>query len=144
MLLLPRHLKLTTNILSDERTGMSFLPAKSFSRPSIQELMTIRYCLRCETFKSLGPGACIYIPQDGVAKLYPQTLGSNFVASCDSQGYGGGLRTASMLLLIYINPIRTSQETHHISAIKPNRLMLFGERGSVYCENHMEHYFSIS
>jgi hypothetical protein len=28
-----------------------------------------------------------------VAQLYPQTLGSVFVASYDSQGYGGGIRT---------------------------------------------------
>jgi hypothetical protein len=28
-----------------------------------------------------------------VAQLYPQVLGSHFVASYDSQGYGGGIRT---------------------------------------------------
>jgi hypothetical protein len=28
-----------------------------------------------------------------VAQLYPQSLGSFFVASYDSQGYGGGIRT---------------------------------------------------
>jgi hypothetical protein len=41
-------------------------------------------------------------------------------------------------LLIYINPVRTSQETHHVSATKPNRLMLFRETVAVYCENHTE------
>jgi hypothetical protein len=35
--------------------------------------------------------------------------------------------------------VRTSQETHHISATKPTRLMLFGETAAVYCENHTEH-----
>jgi hypothetical protein len=39
----------------------------------------------------------------------------------------------------YKNPIRTSQETHYISATKPNLLMLFRETVTVYCENHMEH-----
>jgi hypothetical protein len=34
---------------------------------------------------------------------------------------------------------RTSQETHHISATKPNRLMLFRETVTVYCKNHTEH-----
>jgi hypothetical protein len=29
-----------------------------------------------------------------VAQLYPQTLGSLFVASYDSQGYGGGILTS--------------------------------------------------
>jgi hypothetical protein len=41
--------------------------------------------------------------------------------------------------LICTNPIRTSQETHYISATKPNRLMLFRETVAVYCENHTEH-----
>jgi hypothetical protein len=41
--------------------------------------------------------------------------------------------------LIYINPVRTSQETHYVSATKATRLMLFGETVAVDCENHMEH-----
>jgi hypothetical protein len=32
-------------------------------------------------------------PSNRVAQLYPQTLGSLFVASYDSQGYGGSIRT---------------------------------------------------
>jgi hypothetical protein len=32
-------------------------------------------------------------PRNRVAQLYPQTLGSIFVASYDSHGYGGGIRT---------------------------------------------------
>jgi hypothetical protein len=58
--------------LSDERTGLSFTnccwswPAQSFSGPSPVALVTIFYCLRFET--------------------------SLFVASYDSQGYGGGIR----------------------------------------------------
>jgi translation initiation factor IF-1 len=39
----------------------------------------------------------------------------------------------------YVNPVRTSQETHHVTATKPNQLMLFGETVAVYCENHTEH-----
>jgi hypothetical protein len=31
-------------------------------------------------------------PRDSVAQLYPQALSSLFVASCHSQGYGGGIR----------------------------------------------------
>jgi hypothetical protein len=37
------------------------------------------------------------------------------------------------------NSVRTSQETHYVSATKPNRLMLFRETVAVYCENHTEH-----
>jgi hypothetical protein len=57
--------------LSDERTGLPFTIAasprqhKSFSGPSPVGLVTIFYCLRFET--------------------------SLFVASYDSQGYGGGM-----------------------------------------------------
>jgi hypothetical protein len=32
-------------------------------------------------------------PRNNVAQLYPQVLGSLFIASYDSQGYGGGIRT---------------------------------------------------
>jgi thioredoxin-related protein len=39
----------------------------------------------------------------------------------------------------HTDKVRTSQETHYISAAKPNRLMLFGETVAVYCENHTEH-----
>jgi hypothetical protein len=35
--------------------------------------------------------------------------------------------------------VRTLQETHDVSATKPNRLMLFRETATVCCENHTEH-----
>jgi hypothetical protein len=35
----------------------------------------------------------IISPRNRVAQLYPQALGSLFVASYDSQSYGGGIRT---------------------------------------------------
>jgi hypothetical protein len=38
-----------------------------------------------------------------------------------------------------MNLVRTSQETHYVSATTPSRLMLFGETVAVYCENHTEH-----
>jgi hypothetical protein len=37
------------------------------------------------------------------------------------------------------NIVRASHETRHVSATKLNRLMLFGEIITVYCENHTEH-----
>jgi hypothetical protein len=40
---------------------------------------------------------------------------------------------------IYKNSVRTSQETHYVSATETNRLMLFSETVAVYCENHTEH-----
>jgi hypothetical protein len=41
--------------------------------------------------------------------------------------------------MIYINPVRTSQETHYVTAKNPNRLILFKETVAVYCENCTEH-----
>jgi hypothetical protein len=38
----------------------------------------------------------------------------------------------------HTDTVRTSQETHYVSATEPNRLMLFGETDAVYCENHTE------
>jgi hypothetical protein len=40
---------------------------------------------------------------------------------------------------IYKNSVRTSQESHYVSATETNRLMLFKETIVVYCENHREH-----
>jgi hypothetical protein len=39
----------------------------------------------------------------------------------------------------HTNPVRTSHETHYLSATEPSRLMLFRETVAVYCENHTEH-----
>jgi hypothetical protein len=41
--------------------------------------------------------------------------------------------------MIYKDPVRTSKETHYVSASKPNQLMLFIDTVIVYCENHTEH-----
>jgi hypothetical protein len=40
--------------------------------------------------------------------------------------------------ITFKNSVRTSQETHYVSATKPNRLMLFRDTVAVYCENHTE------
>jgi translation initiation factor IF-1 len=41
--------------------------------------------------------------------------------------------------MLYAVSVLTSQETRYVSATEPNRLMLFGERVTVYCENHKEY-----
>jgi hypothetical protein len=43
---------------------------------------------------------------------------------------------------IFRTSVRTSQETHYISATEINQLMWFGETVAVYCENHTEHRYS--
>jgi hypothetical protein len=42
-------------------------------------------------------------------------------------------------LIAYKNSVRTSRETHYVSATKPNRLMLFRETVAVYCKKKTEH-----
>jgi hypothetical protein len=49
------------------------------------------------------------------------------------------VRPRSLTEVYFKNSVRTSQETHYVSATKPNRLMLFRETVAVYCENHTEH-----
>jgi hypothetical protein len=39
----------------------------------------------------------------------------------------------------HTDTVRTSQETHHVSATEPNWLMLCGETVAVCCENRTEH-----
>jgi hypothetical protein len=69
-------------------------PVQSFSDPRPSGLMTTFYCLRFEippTWKARSP--YLYPPRKRVTQLYPQALGSIFVASYDSQGYSGVIRT---------------------------------------------------
>jgi hypothetical protein len=42
-------------------------------------------------------------------------------------------------IIIYENLVCTSQETHHVSATKTSRLMLFRGTFAVFCDNHAEH-----
>jgi hypothetical protein len=65
-------------------------------------------------------------------------LGTNSVFALGLKKTTENLEARSLSKL-YINPVRTSQETHYVSATKPNRLMLFRETVAVYCENLTEH-----
>jgi hypothetical protein len=69
------------------------LPEQSLLGQSSTELMAIFYCLIWDSL-NLEDQAPIFIsPRNRVAQLYPWALGSLFVASYDSQGYGGGILT---------------------------------------------------
>jgi hypothetical protein len=57
--------------------------------------MAIFYSLRFETPPNLEGQLPVFIsPRNRVARLYPEALGSFFVAFYDSQSYGGGIRTS--------------------------------------------------
>jgi hypothetical protein len=61
-------------------------------------------------------------PRNRAARLYPQALGSLFIASYDSQGYGGGIRTRlrtgvahfDCLLLLYSVSVSTETPIDHL------------------------------
>jgi hypothetical protein len=66
-------------------------PGWSFLGPSPAGFMTVFHCLRFKTPPTWRARSPIFIsPTNMVAWLYPQALGSLFIA-CDSQGYGGGI-----------------------------------------------------
>jgi hypothetical protein len=69
------------------------LPELSLLGWSPAELKAIFYCLIWDSPNLEGQVPVFISPRNRVAQLYPWELGSLFVASYDSQGYGGGIRT---------------------------------------------------
>jgi hypothetical protein len=107
-------------------------PAQSFSGPTPASLRDHTLLSQIRDFPNLEGQVPVFIsPRNRVAQLYPQALGSLFVASYDSQDYGGSIGN----IVIQSVPHRK----HHVSTTKPNRVMLFRETVAVYCENHTEH-----
>jgi hypothetical protein len=66
------------------------LPEQSLLSQSSSELTAIFYCLIWDS-PNLEGQVPVFI-YNRVAQLYPRALGSLFVASYDSQGYGEGIR----------------------------------------------------
>jgi hypothetical protein len=55
--------------------------------------MIIFYCLRIRASPNVEGQVPVFIsPRNRVAQLYPHELGSSFISSYFSQGYGGGIR----------------------------------------------------
>jgi hypothetical protein len=83
--------------LSDERKGLSFtyaiasVPCQSLSGPSHAELMTIFYCLIWDSANLEDQIRVFISPRNRGSELYPRGLGSLSVASCNAQGYDGGI-----------------------------------------------------
>jgi hypothetical protein len=87
------------NILSDERMGLSFTIAAGPCQRSHSQARILRthdhillsqiWDYHCPNLEGQVP---IFIsPRNKVAQLYSKELGSIFVASYNSQGYGGGI-----------------------------------------------------
>jgi hypothetical protein len=84
--------------LADERMGLSYTcfwssSAQSISGPNPAGLMTIFYSQTRDSSNLEGQIPVFISLGNRVAQLCLQTLSSLFVASHDSQGYGGGIRT---------------------------------------------------
>jgi hypothetical protein len=77
--------------LSDERTGLSFTIADGPCQLGTHDHILLSQIRDSPNLEGQVP---VFIsPRNRVAQLYPQAFGSLFVASYDSQGYGGGIRT---------------------------------------------------
>jgi hypothetical protein len=89
------------NILSDERMGLSFTTAagprqRSHSQVRVPRDSWPHFPVSDSRLPQPGgPGPPIYIPLEHVGTIIPPGTGFLFVASYDSQGYGGGIRPAS-------------------------------------------------
>jgi hypothetical protein len=81
------------------------LPEQSLSGPSSAELTTIFYCLIWDSSNLEGQVRIFISPRNRVAQLYPRALGSLFVASYDSLGYGGGILTRLHTGFIFENSV---------------------------------------
>jgi hypothetical protein len=104
----------------DERSGLSFV--------LVTWTASVQFSKSAAGPRQHSVYLSVFItPGEMVAQLHPQALGSS-----------GTLKT-EFLQRKYKNPVRTSQETHYVTATKRSWLMLFEEIVAVYCENHTEH-----
>jgi hypothetical protein len=75
--------------LSEGRTGLQFA-VQSLNGPSRAEPLTILYCLIWDSPNLERRLPYLYPPGTGWPSYTPRALGSLYVVSYDSQGYGGG------------------------------------------------------
>jgi hypothetical protein len=91
------------------------LPKRPLSCTSSVELTAIFYCLIWDSPNLEGQVPVFISPRNRVAQLYSQALGYIFVASYDSQGYGGGiltrLHTGFTVCQSHIMTVRRPSET---------------------------------
>jgi hypothetical protein len=98
---------------------------------------TIFYCLIWDSPNLEGQVPVFISPRNRVAQLYPRALGFLFIASYDSQGYGGGILTRLHIILhvgpLHRNSTRTAQKTQ--LTILPLRFFVYLLlQKHVYCE----------
>jgi hypothetical protein len=88
--------------LSDDRTFLLFA-VQSLNGPSSTESVTLLQCIIWDSPNPDGQVPVFISTRNRAAQLHPRALGSLYVASYHSQGYGGGiltrLRTGSILMV---------------------------------------------
>jgi hypothetical protein len=95
--------------LSNERMGLLFIIAPDSRQLCHSRVRVPRHSWPYFTVSDSrlpqtgGSGLRIYIPQEQDGPVYPQDLGSLFVASYNSQSYGGGIRTHLHTLITQIS-----------------------------------------
>jgi hypothetical protein len=116
------HRPYVTSSLTDERMGLSFTidpgpHQRSHSQVRFQRDSWPHFTVSDLRFPHPGGQIPVFIsPRNSVSQLYPQALGSFFIASYDSQGYNGGIRlrlhTGSSWLLLF--NLGTDQQRKHL------------------------------
>jgi hypothetical protein len=81
----------------------------SLSSSWTTELVTTSHCLIWDSPNLERQVPVLISPRNRVAQLYPSALGSLFVASFDSQGYGGGILTQKWKSKLYYDLQSASQ-----------------------------------
>jgi hypothetical protein len=117
-----------------ESRGTHILLSQVLDSPKLEDQVHV--------FTSISPGRGwpSYAPGHWVPFSSPPTTRSASVEVFEPTSTQG-LKLDFFLVKRKI-PVRTLQETHYISATKPNWLMLFRETVAVYCENHTEHRYT--
>jgi hypothetical protein len=60
-----------------------------------------------------------------VAQLYPQALGSPFVASYDSQGYGGGIRPRLHMVTAILTGLDLGLLLYNVGSVRQRKYVSF-------------------
>jgi hypothetical protein len=139
--------------LSEVRTGLPFTVAAGPRQRNHSWVWVPRHSWPYFTVSDLrlpqpgGPGPRIYILQEHGGPVIPPGIGVPFRRLLRLAGLWRrhsnppprGVNPLQTETFLHKHSVRTSQETHCVSATKPNRSMLLKETVAVCCENRMKH-----
>jgi hypothetical protein len=76
----------------------------------------------------------MYTPRNRISRLYPQALGSLFVASYDSQGYSGGIRTSLHAGLTSTSCVRIALDPRYTASARIQQETQFPNNSYIFIE----------